>query len=288
MSTTTFRWVTAADETVLLDGSQGVKLTRPATGLDVPPVELQVEQRISASGGVVFHHRMSPRPFTLSLLIDETVVSMRDVARRFAFPSTTGGTLVATTDGTERSLETVIYESGLEGEYSASAGGGAFGWRITSLNMVAMDPWWYGPYLATALNFGAVTTFNDPAVDFDDPLTPFNGGDATQVPVAGDVEADTLFVVTGPFDALQLEGLSTGETVELTGTVATGDTLTINSAVGERGPRLNSGAIDWSLITPASRLFRLPYPAGTVTVSATGSDADSGLLLHWRNRYLTP
>jgi hypothetical protein len=284
---TTFHWITATGETVPLDGSTGVTLILPVVGLDVAPVVLEIEQRIAYDGGVVFRYRVPPRPFSLPLDVDEAVASMRDVARWFAAPVASGGTLVATTDSIERTLETVVYEAGLEGEYSGNGGGGGLPWRQVTLNLLAMDPWWYGPVDSDTLNIGTVTAF-DAAIAFDDVLTPFDGGDTTLLAVAGDAPAFPRFVIDGPFTTLTLDGAQTGETIELAAPLASGDQIVVDSTPGNRGPVLNGGVVDWSLLTSGSRLFQLATPSDTVSVNATGTTGASMVTIHWRDRYLTP
>lgn len=284
---TTFSWLSGAGETVPLDGTSGVTLALPVLGLDVPPVELQTEQRIAYDGGVVFRYRIPDRPFSLPLYVDESATSIRNVARWFANP-VAPGKLTATTGGEDRTLENVFYESGLEGEYSGNGGGGALPWRMVTVNMRAMDPWWQGPIQSTALNVGAVTAFDDAAVTFDASTTPFDGGNATAIPVSGDTYSFPLFVITGPFTTLALDGGNLGETVVLSAALAAGSQITIDSTPGDRGPKLNGGDVDWSLITSGSRLWTLTNPSDTVAASATGTTGASAVEIRWRNRYLVP
>lgn len=283
----TWRWVTGVGETVQLDGTAGIGLRRGVVGLDVPPVELQTESRIAYDGGVVYRKRVPQRPFSLPLFVNGTTATIRDVARWFANPSAPG-TLIATNGGQDRTLENVFYQSGLEGEYSETAGGGAFPWQQTTVNLLAMDPWWQGPIQSTALNVGAVTAFDDAAVTFDASTTPFDGGNATAIPVSGDTYSFPLFVITGPFTTLALDGGNLGETVVLSAALAAGSQITIDSTPGDRGPKLNGGDVDWSLITSGSRLWTLTNPSDTVAASATGTTGASAVEIRWRNRYLVP
>jgi hypothetical protein len=281
---TTFSWVTADDETVSLDGSEGIQLLIPVIGLDVPPVERQVEQRVAFDGGVTFRSRVPPRPFSLPLYIDENVASLRNVARWFANPAGRG-TLIATIGGIDRTLENVEYRGGLEGEYAETSG---LGWRLVTVDMEAMDPWWQGPVQTTLLNIGAVTTFDNAAVTFDDPLTPFDGGNATILAVSGDTYSFPKFVITGPFTTLVLDGGNQGETVVLAGPLAAGEQIVIDSTPGNRGPMLNGGLVNWNLLTVGSRLWTLVNPSDTVSSSATGTTGASSVEVRWRNRYLAP
>lgn len=281
----TLTWQTGDGTVVPLDGTEGVAVLNGTAGFDVPPVELQIEQRVAFDGGVVFRRRMPPRPVTLRLELDETVMTMRQLAAMFADPSASG-TLIATTNAVERTLESVVYESGLEGDSSSDRGYG-LGWRDVTVGLLAMDPWWLGPQETADLNFAAATGFNA-AVGFNDSLTPFNGGDSKTVPVAGDTAAFPVFVIDGPFTTLTVVHPASLESIELSAALADGDQIVIDATPGNRGPRLNGGDVDWSLLTPASRLFTLVPTADTVSINSTGSSGNSAVEVRWRNRYLVP
>ena len=253
---TTFAWVTPAGVTVPLDGSAGVTLVMPVEGLDVPPVTWGLEDRVAGDGAIAYSLRAEERPISLRLIIDTDDVSMREVARMFAPVlstqgiDTAGGTLIATTDSQERTLENVIYEGGLEREYSANGGGGALTWRDVTVRLLALDPLWYGPVESDTLNVGTVTTFDSASVTFDDPDTPFDGGDSTEIPVAGDMIS---FPVRDrrPVHHVGLERAGHRRNHRTRRSVGGRDQIIVNANPVSRGPTLTVATITWSLITPS-------------------------------------
>lgn len=292
---TTFSWTTPTGTVVPLDGSAGVSLLLPILGLDAPPLTWGLEDRLAYDGTVAFRVRAEERPISLPLLIDTDDISMSAVVRMFAPITDTltgvviaGGTLTATTGGVSRTLENVIYESGFEGEYSATAGGGGLPWRQVTLNLNALDPYWFGPLNSQVLNIGAVTAFDDATVLFDASTTPFDGGNSTAVPVAGDTFSFPIFVINGPFSTLILDGPETSESIRLAAPLADLNQIVIDGTPGNRGPKLNGGLVDWSLISAGSRIFPLGMPSATVSISGTGTGGNSSVEMRWRNRYMTP
>ncbi len=96
-----------------------------------------------------------------------------------------------------------------------------------------------------------------------------------------------LTTITGPFTTLQV-GVAGGETFEITSALSEFDTLTVDAYPGRRGPSLNGGPVDWSLLTPASRLWELPKGATVLNAFATGGTGSSAITVAYRPRWLTP
>jgi hypothetical protein len=294
------RWQTGDGQVVPLDDTAGIKVLRGVTGLGVAPVEAAREERVGDDGAVSFRRRRGVRPFTIPIQIDTAVISFEAAAALFepvllppvvagGAPRLQGGTLIATNGGGERSLEGVSYDTGMEDEWSDTAGGiGDWSWKqFRGLTLTADDPWWYGPLESITLNIAAETPIDDASTLIDDPNTPIDGGSSTTVPVAGQADAYARFVIDGPFTTLILSGPN-GETNELAASLADGDQIVIDWTPSRRGPRLNGGRVSWSLLTASHQRFVLGRPSTVVSVSATGTTANSNVDLLWRNRYLTP
>jgi hypothetical protein len=105
--------------------------------------------------------------------------------------------------------------------------------------------------------------------------------------VDGDAAASPITTIVGPFDTLQV-GIAGGQTFELAAALAGGDTIIVDTNQGNRGPRRNAGPIDWSLLTPASRLWDLPLGNSVLNAAATGDSGASLIEVSWRERWLTP
>jgi hypothetical protein len=226
--------------------------------------------------------RRTVRPIILPLMLtDPTRVQTKvaSIAAALVGPST-----ITISDGTvTRSLLNVIYEAGLEGVRSREMAGQT--WRKFAVSLLALDPWWYGASTSVQLTFAAAVAF-DAAITFNNAIG-FDGSDANPVTVSGYATAFPTTTITGPFTTLQV-GVAGGQTFTLAAALAAGSTIIVDTKPGNRGPRLNAGAIDWSLLTPASRLWELPVGSSVLNAAATGTTGASIVEVAWRERWLTP
>lgn len=276
---------TALDGTSIDLSSGEYALAVGTAGLDAPPVGLTTAARLSASGSARVGSRFPEREmlwmFQLTNL-DSTLETVRTLAAGLV----QGGRLAVTIDGQTRELRDVQYRAGLEGVWNNSVGIAGQTSRRMSAVMVALDPWWYEDGSTASLTLTGATAF-DAVLAFDDASTLFDGSAASPVSVSGHAGAYPITTVTGPFDTLQV-GLAGGQTWELTAALAAGSVITVDTRPGNRGPRLNGGAVDWSLLTEASRLFELPVGPSTLVAQSTGSTGASSVEVAWDERYLTP
>lgn len=267
----------------LNDEPSGCKVLKGAAGLDAPPVSNNISQYLSSDGGVLVKSRRQVRPIILPLMLTHATrvqSKVATIASALVGPST-----ITFSDGTvTRSLRNVIYEAGLEGVRSNEMSGGET-WRKFAVSLLALDPWWYGASTSVSLTFAAAVGF-DAAISFDAAIG-FDGSDANPVTVAGDATAFPITTITGPFTTL-LVGIAGGQTFQLSAALAAGSTIVVDTSPGNRGPRLNGGAIDWSLLTAASRLWELPVGASVLNAAATGNTGASLVEVAWRERWLTP
>lgn len=270
---------TAADGTVtVLDGSAGIWWRKGPIGLQAPDPTNTIDDYTSFDGGVLVNRRRSVRALILPIyLIHATRVQtvMSKLAAMLQGPGT-----LQYADGTDtRMLKQVIYEAGIDGSGIANKLQ-----RMLAVSMIALDPWWYGPANSQALSTGAVTAF-DAAISFDAAI-PFDGGVGAGVTVLGDAEAYPVITVIGPATTLTVSanGLSWSIAVALLST----DTLVVDHRPGSRGPRLNGGAVDWSLLTEASRLWTLPAGSTSVVSGIVGGTGATSIIMAWEPRYLTP
>lgn len=282
--TITITCTTATGATVELnDEASGCKVLKGAVGLDAPPVSNNISDYLTSDGGVLVKMRRQVRPIVLPLMLSHATrvqTKVAEIASALVGPST-----ITFSDGTiSRELQHVIYEAGLEGERSNQMSGGVT-WRKFAVSLLALDPWWYGQTASVQLTFAAAVGF-DAAITFDNAIG-FDGSDANPVTIAGDATAFPITTIVGPFTTL-LVGLAGGQTFTLTAALAAGSTIVVDTSPGNRGPRLNAGAIDWSLLTPASRLWELPVGSSVLNAAATGTTGASIVEVAWRERWLTP
>jgi hypothetical protein len=281
--TLTITCTTAAGSIVELnDEASGCRVLKGAAGLDAPAVSNNISDYLTSDGGVLVKSRRTVRPIILPLMLtDATRVQTKvaSIAAALVGPST-----ITISDGTiTRSLLNVIYEAGLEGVRSNDMAGAT--WRKFAVSLLALDPWWYGASISTSLTFAAAVAF-DAAIAFD-AVVGFSGSDANPVTVVGDAPASPITTIVGPFTTLQV-GIAGGETFTLAAALAAGSTIIVDTTPGNRGPRLNAGEIDWSLLTPSSRLWELPLGSSVLNAGSTGSTGASSVQVEWRERWLTP
>lgn len=262
----------------------GVTLLMGAIGLDRPPSGLNLSPYLSADGSTLVKRRVPHRPIVLPLFLqDDNVNDLIDqVAVAFQGP----GILRVTSPGRVRDLTQVIYETGLEGDDAVDMAL-QFRWRKRIVSLIALDPWWYGETRFVSLDVGAQVEFDEASVDFDDPDVGFDGPSSTGVTVNGHASVSPVVAIEGPFDSC-IVGVAGGQFFELSGPLSLGDTIVVDSRPGSRGPRLNAGPIDWSLLTPSSRLWELPTGSSVLSTITDGADVGSNIEVTFRERWLTP
>lgn len=280
MSSFTLTWRAADGTETPLDGSTGILVTRGPVGFDLPTPTLTIDNFVSADGAAFISQRRGPRLLAFPMFLRATRVQslVAQLFTMFARP----GTLIWSDSTNTRELRGVVYEGGLGGDLSVPA---SPSWRrIGPAQMLALDPWWYGAEESQTLSIAAPTAFNA-AVAFSAAI-PFNGGASASVAVTGDVDAYPVITVYGPADEVTVGcgGLEWQTDVVL----SSGDVMTIDARPGSRGPRLNGGGVDWSLLTESSRLWPLPADTTSVVVGTVGSTGATAVSMTWEPRYATP
>lgn len=291
MSTYTATWTAADGTTIELNdpAGSGVRIVEGASGLDAPPVALNISGLVGRDGGVLTNRRRPSRALVLPLVVTSTsrvMDTVGELARKLQGP----GTLVLDDGTNTRTLRDIVYEAGIDGPMTRETHlvpSPGLQYRKMVVSLIALDPWWYGAETSFELSYGADTGFDDASVSFDDAGVGFDGSSSTATTITGDAAASPLVTITGPFTTCQV-GIAGGETLEIAATLADGDVITVDTAAGNRGPRINNGGIDWSLLTAGSRLFDLPVGAVTFVVGATGDGASSAVEVAYEPRLLTP
>lgn len=284
MAWTSISWTDAdGGVTELQDRANGLGvLLAGSFGLNAPPVELNAAALVSLDGSLLVKRRRGVRDVMLPLFV-ESSLDLQAKVRTLTSALQGPGTLTLSDGTVTRSLLDVYYDSGLGGEYGSDQYV-PDRWQKFPLSLLALDPWWYGDAQTVTLAFGNDTAFDDASTSFDS--GPFDGGATTPAAISGDATALPSFTFTGPFDTCQV-GIAGGSSMVLASALAAGNTITVNTARGDRGPRLNGGAIDWSLLTPESRLFELPVGVVSMFTSSSGTTGSSALEMTYRERWLT-
>lgn len=254
-----------------------------ALGLEAPPMTNTVAPFVGLDGAALIKRRRPVRPIVLPILVRHPTRALTQIAAVAKALQGPGELTLA--DGTNtRTLLDVYYEYGLEGSRVRSAGS-AGTWRRFVVSMVALNPWWHDAATVAAISTGAVA-FDDASTDFDAAID-IDGRAETTLTVNGDTTALPTWTIDGPYSSLIVANQG-GQSFQLASALADGSRLVIDTRPGNRGPRLNGGAIDWSLLTADSRLWELPAGSPVVACGAAGDDAGSAVSVSYRQRWLTP
>lgn len=268
----------------LNDPDSGCEVLKGAVGLDGPPVSNNISAYLSSDGGVLVKARRTVRPIVLPLILRHATRAQTKVAE-IATAFMAGPSTITFSDGINtRELQNVIYEAGLEGDWARDRSLPT--WHKVAVSLLALDPWWYGATDTVAFQINIQVAFDDAATTFD-AVVSFDAASTNPILVEGDAPAFPVTTIVGPFDTLQV-GLAGGQSFALAAPLADGDIVTVDTRPGSRGPSRNGGAIDWSLLTPASRLWELQVGTSVMNVAATGESGSSGIEMSWRERWLTP
>ena len=285
-------WIAADGTELPFTPAHNITQLRGSLGLDAPPVQLSLAPRFALPGSSLTNSRNPHRPVVLPLFLEGDPVEdrlhllasklMQGLGQLRYSTFGAGGALVR-----NRTLRRVMYETGLEGDMSSDVAEQHV-WRKRTLSLLALDPWWYGDDRTVVLRFGDDVTYDSSAVGYDDPTIGYDGSSTTALPIAGDAEAFPVVEITGPFSAglrLQVDGQ---RRITVVNALGAGDVLTIDSRLETRGPRLNTGEVEWRLITPEVSPFTLPVGRQSITVAGTGFDSSSSIVLTWSERHLLP
>lgn len=276
-------WTDANGSTHDLYDPASLIVVEGALGLEAPPITNTIAPFVGLDGGALIKRRRPVRPIVLPIILRHSTRALTKIAEVAA--ALQGPGELTHNDGTNsRTLLDVYYESGLEGARFRTAGS-AGTWRRFVVSLVALNPWWHDDATTVAINTGAIS-FNDAATAFNAAVD-FNGRGETTLTVAGDTTALPIWTIDGPYTTLSVAAQG-GQSFELAGALADGDQIVIDTRPGNRGPRLNGGDIDWSLLTPESRLWELPAGSPVVACGASGDDGGSGVSVAYRQRWLTP
>lgn len=104
----------------------------------------------------------------------------------------------------------------------------------------------------------------------------------------GDVEAYPVWTIHGAGSAITLTNNTTGKSLALTGngglTLGTSDSLTIDTQA--RTVLLNGSTSEYSRLSFASSLWKLAQGFNSISISMTGTDANSSVQMQYKRRWL--
>ncbi|MVO87426.1 phage tail family protein [Streptomyces sp. p1417] len=263
-----------------------------ATGLDLPPYQLYMDDSPNLDGSIVRGARAAARPILLPVFVygidRKTVRAFKRKLGNALNPRR--GYCVLTfmeQDGVARRLR-CYYAGGMEG--NESVGNAGFTWISYGIQLTAADPYFYGD-----TEVGATWTFGASRAFLHNPFFPVQLSKGTPaqniitVENPGDIEAWPLWTITGPVRSLKFTGPD-GTTWELpepsteTDVLAAGRTLTVDCRPGAKTLKDDRGRNYFHLLSPNPSLWSVPPGESTVKTNlVAGSGTPTvGLRLHPR------
>lgn len=232
--------------------------------------------------------RLDPRILQLPLLIEASTLDSGYMARealtKIFTPSNGVGTLRITTDSMDRAIDCVTL-GGMDFNVDP-----ATGWHVrTVVQLRASDPTWYD---TTPVSGGATSTI---------------AGTPTPVPLlvpwtAGASALNSTLVITntgtwlsypiitavGPITNLVITNTTSGDKIEVSGVIASGDTWTFDLRYGRKTVIDQTGANKSSTITADSSLatFAIERGANAITVTGSSTGAASAVNIVYYTRYV--
>lgn len=154
---------------------------------------------------------------------------------------------------------------------------------VAVLQLVAPDPWWYGPQ-EPALTFEAATGRN--YLSPYETVSPDRTLGAATVSILGDAPASPVWTITGPANSVTVRYETAGPGWTF-GAVDAGETITVDVeryTVTDNSGANRIGDLSW----PTSSLFQLPPGQTDLLLSLSGGIAgQSGIRLTYRPRWET-
>lgn len=259
-----------------------------ASGRFAPPHEREEDTVPGQPGARLRAVRHGPRDFSLALWITGTDeadlrTQMRSLTYRMDGVRGDGKIRVTAPGGDQREI-TCRVTGGLEmSEVLGESSGPTVQRAVATFR--AVDPYW-------ADTADVVQDFTSAAAPSFFPMFPLRLASSevfvdSTIANDGDVAAWPVWHVYGPGSALVLRNLSTGERLELTATLSTGEFVTVDTRPGAKTITKNDGTNLFPQLSTMSALWALQRGPTLLRVEMTGTTSASSLRLTYRTRYLT-
>lgn len=162
---------------------------------------------------------------------------------------------------------------------------------LTTLGFHAADPYWQDNTETTILAMLGMNTYH---------WFPFAGSWAQQPLIlgasdvfaavtatnTGDVDAWPIVTATGPGNTLTLTNSTTGDHLQLAGTLLAGDVVVIDTRPGRKSVAIN-GNNAFGQLTDDSSLWPLVPGTNRISIGLAAATAASSVTFAWRNRWLS-
>ncbi|MGW0578757.1 phage distal tail protein [Streptomyces sp. NPDC002920] len=272
--------------TQLSDWERGWLLQPGAKGLDMPAFAFTTDESPGVDGYELRDVRATSREIILPLAFWANDSRAAYKARRRTLikslnPKRGVGTLTLTEpDGATRSIG-AYYTGGIEGDESLDAAGER--WCINAITFACPAPYWVGSMVSLDFKAGAGGDFF--------PILPLVVG-ASQVlgtvtiDNPGDAAAFPIWTIEGPATSVTLTNSTTGQTLVLTRTISSSDTIVIDTRERQQTALLNGTTNLWPDLSDASELWAIDEGINDCTLTVAGSTSATSVNLTYQPRYL--
>ncbi|MGW5773111.1 phage tail domain-containing protein [Streptomyces longwoodensis] len=266
-----------------------------ATGLDMPPFEVHMDDSPNLDGSTFRSARAAARQILLPVFvygIDRR--TLREFKRKLATAlNPKRGYCVLTfmeQDGIARRLQ-CYYAGGMEGAETIDASG--FKWITYGIQLTATDPWFYSDTeVAASWSFGTAQPF------LGNPFFPIRLGKGTlatstiEVTNPGDIEAWPVWTITGPLKSFNFtgpDGTSWGIPAAAGGAdvLLNGRTLTVDCRPGFKTVLDDQGTNYFPLLAANPSLFSVPPGTSTVQTALVAGSGTPTVSMQLFPRYST-
>lgn len=282
-------WFDAAGVEWTLNGETNYRALLGPTGLYGVPANIITQDVPMQPGTTEKYVQLLANQPTIPLAIQASTESALDAARRalkWAMAPTRGlGFLRHTAnDGAVRDLVCRL-AAGFEGDESVQ--NRAPGFIGLSLRFFAADPFWRDTnYTQQVFSVAAGTPFFGPS----NALLPINlspSGIASSASVTnnGETTAWPRWILSGPMSAATFTNSTTGDVLALTASLTAGQSITIDTAPGQKTVLREDGSKHFEYVSATSTLWGFTVGPNTIAVSVTGNGAGTLLTLQYKQRY---
>ncbi|BAU99612.1 phage tail domain-containing protein [Aurantimicrobium minutum] len=269
------------DEIVFTDAGDYV-LTTGLSGMGIPSTSVRIDDSAS-DGGVWRFSKRGIREMDLPVVVFGTDrVTVESNLRRLSnlLHDKSGGTVLRASYSTGEVWELTQghYVAGAETTKGEDAN---VAWSRWVLSMQFANPFWIRQQ---AESFSVAVPGTGRSLIPDLAELRVTGSQAIgeiEIENLGDVEAYPVWSFQGPADAVSVTSQN-GLSFEYAAPIATGSTITVNTAAGTVVDE--DGVNQYANLAVAPKLFTLPAGNSSVTVEAVGADANTLISLYYQPR----
>lgn len=264
-------------------------------GFGIPEPEWRTIQRNDGAGSYIRSLRVKERELFVPLMIwgesQAECLSNWDLLVSAMNPRVgASSVLEVRRPGVSPRFIDVVYKSGLGGAF----GSDFRGWHYkVGLTLLAHDPYFWESDKAISWN---VRGNHKPFISggemvkthkfFPVLLSPSVVDGSREIMITGDVDSAPIWQITGAVTDVRVTNVETGESFGITGSIAPGETITVDTTVFDIYSQNDRSGSLWDRVTTDSKLFRLGTGRHTIKVTGSGMDERSEIALIYKPRYV--